>query len=107
MSVERFGLGSAEASLIKDILSQVLAHKGSWSVYVFGSRSTLKHRKYSDIDLWIDSSIPLSEGDLSNLKQKFEDSDLPIKVDIVTAGTCFEPYRDRILGERQLWLTST
>jgi uncharacterized protein len=40
-------------------------------------------RKYSDLDLAIVMPRPISLGNLSQLKASFEDSDIPICIDLV------------------------
>ena len=52
-------------------------------VFAFGSRVNGTPRKYSDIDLAIALPEPLGLRKLRQLKDAFEDSDLPICVDIV------------------------
>jgi uncharacterized protein len=52
-------------------------------VFAFGSRVNGNPRKYSDIDLAIALPRPLGLRKLRQLKDAFEDSDLPICVDIV------------------------
>ena len=52
-------------------------------VFAFGSRVSGTPRKYSDIDLAIALPQPLGLRKLRQLKEAFEDSDLPICVDIV------------------------
>lgn len=52
-------------------------------VFAFGSRVNGTPRKYSDIDLAIALPQPLGLRKLRQLKEAFEDSDLPICVDIV------------------------
>ena len=52
-------------------------------VFAFGSRVSGTPRKYSDIDLAIALPQPLGLRRLRQLKDAFEDSDLPICVDIV------------------------
>ena len=47
-------------------------------VFAFGSRVNGKPRKYSDIDLAIALPQPLGLRRLRQLKDAFEDSDLPI-----------------------------
>ena len=52
-------------------------------VFAFGSRVNGNPRKYSDIDLAIALPQPLGLRKLRQLKDAFEDSELPICVDIV------------------------
>lgn len=53
------------------------------SVYVFGSRAGTSPRVDSDLDLLLDArdEVPLST--IAQLKEAFEDSDLPFRVDVV------------------------
>ena len=52
-------------------------------VLAFGSRAAGTPRKYSDLDLAVIQPEPLSLHTISRLKIAFEDSDLPICVDVV------------------------
>ena len=52
-------------------------------VFAFGSRVNGTPRKYSDIDLAIALPQPIGLRKLRELKDAFEDSELPICVDIV------------------------
>lgn len=98
-----FSLSPENESTLKTILLNVLGAKKNYSVYVFGSRATGKNKKYSDIDLWIESEPELSQSEISNLLDLLEMSDLSIKADIVTPSTCLPEYLNRIQQERILW----
>ena len=100
---ERFGLSEKTHTEIQQILEGFLRPKKNYSVSVFGSRASGKHRKYSDLDLLIECSPVLNDAELGQLRELFTDSELPFKIDIVTPETCLAEYRDRILSERQLW----
>ena len=63
--------------MIKEILN-----KYSYTFYVYGSRAKKKARKNSDLDLCYKETI--SQKVISDLKEQFEESDLPFKVDIVS-----------------------
>ena len=65
---------------IQSILAQQVPQA---QVFAFGSRVNGNPRKYSDIDLAIALPQPLGLRKLRQLKDAFEDSDLPICVDIV------------------------
>ena len=66
------------------MVREVLAH---WlpdaQVLAFGSRVTGAARKFSDLDPAIVSSTPLDWRLLGKVRDAFEDSDLPICVDVV------------------------
>lgn len=73
-------LAPAHLSLVRAILSD---HVPQARVLVFGSRAAGTPRKYSDLDLAIIQPEPLTLRTISRLKIAFEDSDLPICVDVV------------------------
>lgn len=100
-----FGLELGTLNFIEKSLNKALIKKNSFSISVFGSRSTGKYRKYSDLDLYIQSNPPLSKTEISELGTYFNESDLPIKIDIVTPETVLELYKDRIESELNLWFT--
>ena len=59
------------------------SHVPQARVLAFGSRAAGTPRKYSDLDLAIIQPEPLSLHTISRLRIAFEDSDLPICVDVV------------------------
>ena len=63
--------------IIKSILG-----KYSYTFYVYGSRVKKKARKNSDLDLCYKENIPSKV--ISDIKEQFEESDIPFKVDIVS-----------------------
>ena len=73
-------LDAAHLMLVQSILSDHVPHA---RVMAFGSRATGTPRKYSDLDLAIIQPEPLTLRTISRLKSAFEDSDLPICVDVV------------------------
>ncbi len=73
--MKKIHLSQEELSIIKVIL------KNYKNVYVFGSRVTGKHKKFSDLDICLKDDI--SDYEYEILKEKFEKSDLLFKVDLV------------------------
>jgi len=98
-----FGLEQSVANDIRSILINTLKLKNSYSVFVFGSRAIGKHKKYSDLDLWIESDPNLSLANITQLREIFEESEIPIKIDIVTPETCLDDYKDKIQNQKVLW----
>jgi len=101
-----FGLVPKELQEIERILLAGLAEKQTWRVDVFGSRARGAQKKYSDIDLWIESQPELNNREIQNLMEAFVDSDIPIKVDIVSPGSVLAEYKDNIFQEKVKWLSS-
>ncbi|HUU02211.1 MAG TPA: nucleotidyltransferase domain-containing protein [Myxococcota bacterium] len=65
---------------IKRILRE---HVPECEVRVFGSRVTRKAKKYSDLDLAVVGDGTLDSDTLRLLKEAFEESDLPFRVDVL------------------------
>ena len=73
-------LAPAHLSIVQAILAEQLPQA---RVLAFGSRAAGTPRKYSDLDLAIIQPEPLTLRVISRLKIAFEDSDLPICVDVI------------------------
>lgn len=103
---EPLGLTSEQVQEIEDKLRLGLQKKANWKVDVFGSRRRGDFKTYSDLDLWIETHPALSDLEMATLREIFEESELPIKVDLVTPETVFEDYRPNIVHEKINWLRS-
>lgn len=80
-----------------EIVRQILAqHTPQFTVWVFGSRVSGTVKPHSDLDLAVLTDHPLDLNDLGNLREAFENSDLPIRVDIVDWSTITDEFRDVI-----------
>lgn len=73
-------LPAAHLILVQNIFSN---HVPQARVMGFGSRAAGTPRKYSELELAIIQPEPLTLRNISRLKNAFEDSDLPICVDVV------------------------
>ena len=58
-----------------------IVRKYSYIFYVYGSRAKKKARKNSDLDLCYKEKIPGKV--ISDIKDLFEESDIPFRVDLV------------------------
>lgn len=87
---------------VREILQQHLTPGAI--VWAFGSRATGRARKYSDLDLIIDTGKPLSFEVLARLMSDFEESALPYKVDIVDRVTVSDSFLKRIECDRVMVL---
>lgn len=63
---------------IKKTIGEVLSDV---EIFIFGSRTQGKARKYSDVDIALKGEIPFA--DLLKIKANFEDSTFPYKVDVI------------------------
>jgi predicted nucleotidyltransferase len=90
-------LDNSDLDLVLPILQQYVPGE---TVYVFGSRATGKTRFLSDLDLVLDRTEPLDPQVMRERSEAFDQSDLPIRVDVVDLATVTETFRRRVLAER-------
>lgn len=100
------GLSDAQSALIENILRSFFKTKTQFAVFIFGSRARGDFRQYSDLDLWIESVPTLTRHEETTLRTSFEESDLTIKVDIVTPESCLEAYAANIAKEKKVWFST-
>ena len=75
---------------IKRILAEFV---GDCEVRAFGSRGNGQATKYSDLDLAIVGRVRLKRRAKMLLREAFEESDLPFRVDVVDYNTVSETFR--------------
>lgn len=76
---------------------QILAkHVPDCEVRAFGSRVTQSAKAYSDLDLAVVGVTALDRNTLARLKEAFEDSDLPIQVDVLDWQEISQSFREII-----------
>ena len=77
-----------------ETVKRVLAgHVPDCEVRAFGSRATWTAKDYSDLDLAVVGENPVVRGTLARLKEAFEESDLPMRVDVVDWHDISESFR--------------
>jgi uncharacterized protein len=96
----RIDLSAVHRQLVLELLAELLPP--SAQVWVFGSRATGRARRYSDLDLLIDVGRPLSLDEAALLREGFEESDLPYRVDIVDWHAIGDRFRRLIAAQRIL-----
>jgi predicted nucleotidyltransferase len=72
----------------------------STKVWVFGSPATGHARRYSDLDLAIDTGRPLTLDEVAGLTEAFSDGDLPYKVDLADWRDIDGRRQQTIMAER-------
>lgn len=90
MNQPAIDLRPAEWEIICDLLQRHLPEREVW---VFGSRVKGSAKPFSDLDLAVLGSQPLTLSALADLADGFSESDLPFKVDIVDWATTSERFR--------------
>ena len=81
---------------VKRILAE---HLPGREVRAFGSRATWTAWEYSDLDLAVVSPEPLDWKTRSRVREAFEGSDLPIRVDVVGWESLTDGFRRAIDGD--------
>lgn len=82
---------------VKAILARHLNNKNA-KVFVFGSRITDNYKKYSDLDLALNvNDLKIDSAVMGNLKTDFENSLIPIKVDVLDLNDISEEFKNMIL----------
>ena len=71
-------------------------HVPEYTVWAFGSRVTGTHKPYSDLDIAILTDTPLSIACMATIIDAFDESDLPIRVDVVDWAATSASFRDII-----------
>jgi type I restriction enzyme S subunit len=94
----RIDLSAGHRRLVLELLAGLLPP--SAGVWVFGSRATGRARRYSDLDLLIDAGRPLGLEEAALLREAFEESDLPYRVDLVDWHAIGDRFRRLIAAER-------
>ena len=87
-------LSPAHRELVVRVLREQLT---GVPVFAFGSRANGMARKYSDLDLAILSPQPLQLSALRKVREAFEDSDLPICVDLIDWNQADPDFKATVL----------
>ena len=75
---------------VKSILNAVVP---GIPVYAFGSRVNGRAKRHSDLDLALLAEDPLNWLQLARLREAFEASDLPVRVDVVDWAACTAQFK--------------
>ena len=89
-------LAPAYLVTVRSILDQYVP---DYEVRAFGSRATWTAKDYSDLDLLVVGDQPLKWSILGKLKDAFEESTLPFRVDVLDWHDISDNFRDIIHGD--------
>lgn len=87
-------LSTEQLETVKQILETL---GGGHEVWAYGSRVKGDARKYSDLDLVIKGPQRIEQDVLFRLKDAFEASDLPFRVDVLDWSRASDEFKKRIL----------
>ena len=81
---------------LETVMRILAEHVPKCEVRVFGSRSSWTAKDYSDLDLAIVGEGPLDRRTLGRLKVAFEESNLPMRLDVLDWHATSESFREVI-----------
>lgn len=84
-------------AIVCAILKQHVPDREIWA---FGSRVLGKAKAYSDLDVVVVGEAPLTLATRAALIEAFDESDLPIRVDVVDWAQTSERFRAIILRDK-------
>jgi type I restriction enzyme S subunit len=90
----KFDISKDEYKIIAEILGKYL--ESNQKIYIFGSRAKNETKYNSDLDLAIEK---IDRKKLIKIKNEFEESRLPYKVDILELNSVSEDFRKRVKKE--------
>jgi uncharacterized protein len=89
-------LAPEHLALVRDILKNKLPNVPA---FAFGSTNGNTLRKHADLDVALLPNQPIDWRVMADLREAFQDSSLPIRVDVIDWTTCTEDFKGAI-GER-------
>ena len=89
-------LTATQAQAVRAIVDRVVPGA---DVHVFGSRATGRARPFSDLDLLFVQPPQLTWLQRADLRDLFEASELPFRVDVVEADALAGRMTERVIGE--------
>jgi type I restriction enzyme S subunit len=91
-----------EPQVLRQVRTILEKHVPECEVWAFGSRVDFRGKRFSDLDLAVISSQELPTRRLALLAYAFEDSDLPIKVDVIDWQSARPAFRHRIAEHHEI-----
>ena len=92
----------ATPAQLRTITSILAAHTPGVEVRAFGSRVDGNPKDYSDLDLALVGTAKLDAAVMGGLKEAFEESDMPFRVDILDWNAISEEFQKVILRKYEV-----
>jgi uncharacterized protein len=97
----------APAPALRAVLMILAAHVPEREIRVMGSRISGQAKPFSDLDVVVMGDEPLGLRTLGQLRDAFDESDLPFAVDIVEWASASKAFRRIIDAQAQPFLAAT
>jgi len=72
-------------------------------IYLFGSRARETHHQWSDIDLALDTGMPLRNSKVDEVKSVLEATNMPYKVDVLDFQSVSADMQASIKRDGKIW----
>lgn len=86
--------------VLKESLLSFFKQNSEVKVFLFGS--SIRQDRFGDIDVGIKGRVKDSE--VRKLREFFEESNFPFKVDLVNFNKVDEPFEKNVLEDKVLWI---
>lgn len=88
---------------IKKILNCISLHLPKVKVFAFGSRVKGTSKKYSDLDLALDTGEPISLSIITKIKSSLSETDIPFLIDIIDYRSIDKDFKS-LIDEQKIHL---
>lgn len=102
MPHERSDSAQRDLDTARRIVREFVA-TGDAQLFLFGSRARGDAGPHSDIDIAVLPEHPLPPGLLARVRDAFEESTIPFRVDILDLSTVDDEFRRAVLAEAIPW----
>jgi len=89
-------------SVVLGVLKRHIRSSGL-RVFLFGSRATGHATPRSDYDVAVDAGHPVDWAAMARIRGDLEDSDIPVRVDVVDLSTCSPTFKTVALQGALSW----
>ncbi len=77
-------------------------HAFAFGSRVYDSSAMGKVKKHSDVDIALEPAHPLSWRLLADVREAFEESDLPMRVDVIDWSVCTDDFKHHVVNKYSL-----
>ena len=95
----------APEEVLKEVRSITMEVLGPYHVgiYLFGSRAKGTASAFSDVDIAVDPHQPLPCGLMAVLRERFEESHIPYKVEVADLSSSKPAFRAQVMKGAIVW----